>query len=136
TSCSPNVAEYAAAYVNAAASPSHLSDTATAKITAMTAIARKSIPKATTPAAARLPVRVRRRVSSRPKASEPTHSTAPSPHPERRQPASRNTGNPRTTTASPAIVGRRVGGAVRGSVQAGEAAPSLRVAVLDHGRGD
>src|SRR5207247_9452554 len=108
-----------AAEVNAAASPSHLSDTATAKTTTITAIARKSIPKATTPAAARLPVRPCRRVSTQPSASEPNQSTAPSAQPLTRQPASKNTGKAITTTIAPAAVGRSAGGATRGCVQVG-----------------
>ena len=78
--------------------------------TTITAIARNIIPKAATPAAARLPVRVRRRCSSTPNACEPTQSTAPSAQPWMRQPASRKTGSARTMTAAPAIAGSTASG--------------------------
>src|SRR5215469_8450868 len=101
----------------------------------MTAIARKSIPNATTPAAARLPVRACIRVRIAPSASDPNQRTAPSAQPETRQPASRKTGSANRMTIAPAAAGRRVGGATRGCVQAGIVVSS-DVVVLDHSRGD
>src|SRR5262249_6235512 len=101
----------------------------------MTAIARKSIPNATTPAAATLPARLCNRVSSAPSASDPNQRTAPSAQPETRQPASRKTGSANRITIAPAAAGNRVGGAARGCVQAGICVSS-DVVILDHSRGD
>src|SRR5215203_1949773 len=100
--------------MSAAATPSQASETATANTTIITATERNIIPKATTEAAARLPVPAPTRCSTHPSVWLAAQRTAPSAQPWTRQPAARNTGSASAMTTAAAATGSVRCGSGRG----------------------
>src|SRR5581483_1002546 len=76
----------------------------------MTTIARNIIPRATTPARARVPARSGRRARSSPNSSPPAQSTAARPHAAIRQPPIRKIGRASAITSAPALPIFLIGG--------------------------